>query len=212
MRKVNLALSLFVAGLFLVSCGEQQAPQEKAETPEKTESGIADGTYELDIKNSVVEWKGTMLGVKHHTGTLNFQAGKLSIENGAVTAGTFIVDMNSMRTTDDNYNPEEGQTPDKLIEHLKSDDFFLTSEYPTATFVLSGMSGNEAKGEMTIRGNTNDVKVSGVSVEAHGDHIHGSATAVLDRQKYDVKFSHPLEEMVLSDDLEIKVNFTANKN
>lgn len=214
MTKSPFIIGLMALAFTFSSCDEQQAKTEKAQdaTEEMAEdSGMADGTYAVDTQNSRVEWKGTMIGVYSHTGTLEFNQGKITVENGKITGGKFEVDMNSLVATDDNYDPAEGNTKEKLIEHLKSDDFFLVSEYPTASFNLSAVDGDVAKGDMTIRGNTNKVKVENLDIHDHDGALHITGTMVLNRQNYDVKFSHPLEEMVLSNDLEVKVNISASK-
>lgn len=216
MKKSPLVIGLFALSFFFVSCDEQKAKTteetttEESATSESDEDKITDGTYVVDVDNSKVNWKGTMIGVYSHTGTLNFNKGKMSVRNGNIEGGKLEVDMTSMKPTDENYEPEEeGKSKEDLVNHLKSDDFFLVSEYPAASFVIVEVSGNTVTGEMTIRGNTNKIKVNGVEIHKHGDGIHIQGSAVLDRQKYDVKFSHPMEEMVLSDDLEIEFDITA---
>lgn len=202
-------------GLFITSCDNSSTGSETANTEEKTEkeeaAPTADGTYIVDVEASVVNWKGTMMGMYSHSGTLKFKEGKLKMKDGEITAGSFVVDMKSMTPTDDNYDPEEGKSKDKLVEHLQSDDFFLVSEHPTATFTLGAVKDNKAIGKMTIRGNTNEVEVNIADVHAHDGDVHITGSAVLDRQAYNVKFSHPAEEMVLSDDLEIEIDVMANK-
>lgn len=216
MTKSPFIIGLMALAFMFTSCDEQQAA-ETEETKENAEeqaeeAGIPDGSYAIDLEKSNVEWKGTMIGVYSHTGTLSFNAGKIVMKDGQITNGKFSVDMNSLEATDENYKPEEGNTKEKLIEHLKSDDFFLVSEYPTASFGLSGVDGDMAKGEMTIRGNSNVVKVENVDIHDHDGSMHITGSMVLNRQDFGVKFSHPLEEMVLSDDLEVKVNITVPMN
>lgn len=214
MKKSPLFVALLAMSLFFVSCGEQNTAATEEETAEEvaeTPETVMDGTYVVDVANSRVEWKGTMIGMYEHTGTLNLADGKIAVENGEIKAAKGIVDMTSMVATDENYNPEEGNTPEKLIQHLSSDDFFLVSEFPTASFELTEINGNIAKGMMTIRGNTNEVEMAVEEMDMHDGHLHITCSGVLDRQAYDVKFSHPMEEMVLSDDLNVKVIVAANK-
>lgn len=214
MKKSPLFVALLAMSLFFVSCGEQNtATTEEAVVEEVTETPEAsmDGTYVVDAANSRVEWKGTMIGMYEHTGTLNVADGKIAVENGEIKAAKGVVDMTTMVATDENYNPEEGRTAEKLIEHLSSDDFFLVSEFPTASFELTEVNGNTAKGLMTIRGNTNEVEMAVEEMDMHDGHLHITCSGVLDRQAYDVKFTHPMEEMVLSDDLEVKIVVAANK-
>lgn len=216
MKKSPFVIGLFALSFFFTSCDEQksqtteESATEESTTSESDEDKVMDGTYVVDVQSSKVNWKGTMIGVYSHTGTLNFNKGKLSVRDGKIEGGMLEVDMNSLQPTDENYEPEEeGKTKKDLVNHLMSDDFFLVSEYPAASFVILGVSGNIVKGEMTIRGNTNTIKVEGVEIHKHGKEIHIQGKTVLDRQNYDVTFSHPMEEMVLSDDLEIEFDITA---
>lgn len=216
MKKSPLIIGLFALSFFFTSCDEQktqsteETTEEETATSEVDDDKIADGTYVVDVDNSSVNWKGTMIGVYSHTGTLNFNKGKMSVRDGKIEGGMLEVDMTSLQPTDENYEPEEeGKSKEDLVNHLKSDDFFLVSEYPTASFVIVEVSENTVTGEMTIRGNTNKIKVEGVEIHKHGNEVHIQGSTVLDRQKYEVKFSHPMEEMVLSDDLEIEFDITA---
>ena len=52
--------------------------------------------------------------------------------DGVLTGGSFVVDMNSITTTD-----LEGGSADKLEGHLKSDDFFGVQSHPKATLIFS---------------------------------------------------------------------------
>lgn len=215
MKKLPLIIGLFTMGLFMTACDNSSSSSESAKGEEKGNkeevASSAEGTYVVDIGASTVNWKGTMMGMYSHSGILKFSEGKLKMKDGQIMGGTFVVDMNSMSPTDDNYDPEEGRSKDKLVEHLKSDDFFLVSEHPTATFAIGAVKDNKAVGKMTIRGNTNEVEVNIADVHAHEGDVHITGSAVLDRQAYDVQFSHPAEEMVLSDDLEIEVDIMAVK-
>lgn len=215
MKKLPLIIGLFAMGLFVTSCDNTTSSSETATSEGKTDTEevapSAEGTYVVDVGASVINWKGTMMGMYSHNGTLKFSEGKLKMKDGEIIGGSFVVDMNSMSPTDDNYDPEKGNTKDKLVEHLKSDDFFLVSEHPTATFTLGAVRDNKAVGKMTIRGITNKVEVSVTDVHAHDGEVHITGSTTLDRQAYNVKFDHPAEDMVVSDDLEIEVDITALK-
>lgn len=215
MKKLPLIIGLFTMGLFVTSCDNSSSSSETAKNEENADkeevASSAEGTYVVDVEASVVNWKGTMMGMYSHTGTLKFSEGKIKMKDGEIAGGTFVVDMNSMSPTDDNYDPEEGKSKDKLVEHLKSDDFFLVSEHPTATFSIGAVKDNKAIGKMTIRGHTNEVEVNVGDIHAHDGDVHITGSTSLDRQSYEVKFDHPAEDMVLSDDLEIEVDIMALK-
>ena len=187
----------------LASCGGSTATEESAETTstEATEA-VAESVstkYEVNAETSQVLWKGTMLGAHSHNGTLKFTSGSFTVTDGAVTGGEFVVDMTSINPTDDGYSEENPK--ENLIGHLSSGDFFDVENHPTAKLVL--MEGG--KGQLTVRGNTNDVQIKGLEGSESAGMAKGKANLVFDRTKFDVSFVHPVKEMVLSDDIELSI-------
>ena len=217
MKKATLLLSALALSFAVVSCGgnagEEKAKEEAATDTKKEETAPDEkdrmsGTLNADTAKSFVHWKGTMVGVYSHEGNVKLTKGFLEMDNGEVVGGEFVVDMKSIEPTDENYNPEEGNTPEKLVGHLSSDDFFAVTEYPTASFVVKS-ADREAKtltGDLTIRGNTHEETVTDVNF---GD---GAATGMLvfDRQKYDVSWK-AMKDMVLADEIELEINLVAQK-
>ena len=66
-----------------------------------------------------------------HFGTLLLKTGHL-IVRGRSLIGELVVDMDSI----ENINLKGDELQPVLIAHLKSDDFFFTQLFPTATFVI----------------------------------------------------------------------------
>ena len=122
-----------------------------------------------------------------------------------ITGGSFTADMNSMVATDENYNPEQGSTPEKLVGHLKSTDFFDVENYPEATFVITGAGDNSVTGMMTIRGITHEETVENVMMSKEGDKVKITGDMTIDRKKYNVSWDSPVAERVLSNDLVLKI-------
>lgn len=194
----------------LTSCGQQPDATTETETP--TEVKLEDGTYEVDVENSVVTWKGEMVGMYSHQGTVAMDAGALFVENGEVTGGKFSVNMTSINPTDENYNDAEGRSRAKLVEHLSSDDFFATSVHQASTYYISEVSGEKAIGQLTVRGKSGQEEIRNLVFEIQPDgSLVGSGILVFNRQNYDVAFKHPLQEMVLSDNIELNVKVTAKR-
>ena len=100
---------------------------------EQGESGLADGSYRLDRSASYLKWEGRNLA-NGHEGTVGLGDGEATVVDGRLAGGCFVVDMTAIRCTD----IEDKDTNRVLIDHLESDDFFLTSRFPRATFVLRG--------------------------------------------------------------------------
>ncbi|WP_041340494.1 YceI family protein [Runella slithyformis] len=88
----------------------------------------------LSLKESTIFWKGNYaVGNKGHEGTLQLLSGTLTrTADGKITGGRFVMDMNSIKNTDE--EDEKGRK--NLEDHLKSNDFFDVQKYPTATFTI----------------------------------------------------------------------------
>ena len=109
---------------------------------------------------------------------------------------------------------------DKLVGHLKSDDFFGVETHPTATFVLKSAekkSGNEytVKGDLTIKGITKSIEFP-ATVKVSGNTLEASAEVVIDRSKFDVKygsgsFFDGLGDKMIYDDFTLDISLVATK-
>ena len=144
-----------------------------------------------------------MIGVYAHEGDLKFESGKLTLSNDALAEGEFLVDMNSMITTDNDalYKMAPRET---LIGHLKSADFFDTKNFPMTTFKITKVNGNKVFGNLTIKGKTNEEKLTNVIIQEN----KFSGTLTFDRQKYGVSYKNTMNDMVLSNDIELKIEIT----
>jgi len=96
----------------------------------------------VNTENSTVKWKGSKISSSHE-GTVNILKGTLNIDHGTLVGGQFSIDMQSLATTDmsEEYNK-------KLDAHLKNEDFFNVSEFPTASITITKAvraSGNSYK-------------------------------------------------------------------
>lgn len=138
---------------------------------------------EVDTKVSSVEWSAKKLGT-HHKGMVQLKSGNLELQDGKIEAGNLVVDMTSITNTDlenENYNQ-------KLVGHLKSDDFFGSEKYPTAQFELT-QSSKFSNGKATVSGDfTIKGKTENISFEVIQDGQEYSASISIDRSKFDVRY------------------------
>jgi polyisoprenoid-binding protein YceI len=208
MKTKNLILGVFAATAILLASCSQGGQKQTAETSEATETKTTETTIDqvtVNPQESKVVWKGEMLGIYSHEGTLNLTQASIDMKEGTITGGSFTADMKSMVATDENYNPEEGSTPEKLIGHLSSPDFFDVENFPTAQFEIKGMEGNAVMGMLTIRGISNEEKVENVQMKKEGDKVKITGDLVFDRKKYNVSWDSPVKDRVLSNDIELKI-------
>lgn len=176
---------------------------------------IITGTYKVNSKDSKLNWKGYKV-TGSHEGFIQIKDGSLQFDNGVLKGGSFTIDMTTITNTD-----MEGEWNQKLVGHLKSDDFFGVATYPTAKFVITkaipyGVTGNyRLIGDLTVKGKTNPIKFN-ATVTEKGNQIAASARITLDRTDYDVRygsgsFFDSLGDKAISDEFELNVNLVASK-
>jgi polyisoprenoid-binding protein YceI len=206
-RILSIAL-LSAATLLLISCSSKESSEETTADA----MVLSDGTVLVDTSASAVMWKGTMVGMYDHSGTVKLNSGNVTVADGKITGGTFVVNLMTIKPTDDNFKPEEDRTPEKLVGHLSSGDFFNVEEYPTATFEITGSDSASIMGNLTVRGKTNPEKVENVVISEENGMVKMTGDLTFDRRKYDVAFTHPMKEMVVSDDIVLNVSLVAPKS
>lgn len=142
---------------------------------------------EVDTAKSVVTWKGYKV-TGSHVGTIQVQSGNLDMENGQLRGGSFVIDMTSIQCTD-----LKGGGADKLVGHLKSEDFFGVATYPTATFTITKVVSRGTSGAYKIEGNMQIKKATqAIRFNANIQEEEGKKVAVaditLDRSDYDIRY------------------------
>ena len=139
--------------------------------------------FELNTKASSIEWVGKKVASRHN-GNIQFKGGSFDLKDDQIVAGNFVVDMSTITNSDiDN----EGRNQ-RLVGHLKSDDFFGVKTYPEATFVVS-KSTKFTQGKATLTG---DITIKGktepLTFEIHKSGNAFTAKLDIDRSKFDVRY------------------------
>ena len=139
--------------------GKKIAPKKSVAPMKQLVDGNIPSTIILDNKKSVLRWKGGLKFVNNdHTGTLKIGQGRLLIsQDKNFTRGKIQVNMMSMKNTD--MEPAKGE---RLVGHLRADDFFHVDRFPTASLDIrtskiigktsSGLYKMEIAGDLTIKG------------------------------------------------------------
>ena len=195
------------ASLFIVACGG-------GETEEVVVEEVAPETvmYAADASASKVNWRGEVAGVYGHDGFVNLKSGQVEVAGDKLVGGKFEVDMTAFYPTDTaSYKDVDGGRMSDLQGHLATEDFFATATYPTSLFVITSVEGNTVKGNLTVRDKTNEETFNITSMEMTDNGVNMTGTLVFDRQKYDVAWVHFMKDMILSDDIALKVNLVATK-
>ncbi len=170
----------------------------------------APGTWVLDPAHSELSFTVRHLAISKVRGffrsfDVTIQAAE-HVEDSTITA---TIDMASIDT---NNEMRDG--------HLKTNDFFLIEEHPTATFVSTSIAGTPddftVTGDLTLRGVTKPVTLKGEfgGINRGGDgrlHAAASVAGKLNRLDYGVAWNAPLEtggvmlgdEITLAFDLQV---------
>lgn len=161
-------------------------------------------TKKINVATSNIEWVGKKV-TGQHNGTVNFKDGAVVMKAGKLVGGSFTVNMTSLTATD-----LTGEYKDKLDGHLKADDFFGTTKFPTAALVIKKIGAKStnvytATADLTIKGITKPVTFD---MTVNGD----TATTAfnVDRTKYDIRygsksFFESIGDKAISDEFELKV-------
>ncbi len=152
--KRKLLFSILGVGAGLLASCQSDPKADKAKTGEAVKIEVATGhQYQADLVKSRVEWTGSKPIGKHH-GSFNLENGSLTLQEGNIIGGRFVMDMNSLKVLDEDTN---GMF--KLSGHLMSSDFFDVAAHPTASFEISSVTpGVSAQGtELVMKDATHTV-------------------------------------------------------
>ena len=161
-----------------------------------------EGTFGVDTLNSNVEWLGEKPTGTHY-GDIKIKKGFVSTDKkGNILKGRFDLDMNTINCTD-----LEGKKKNSIEGHLKDTDFFNTSKYPTASFVIEKVEKNTIMGILTIKGISHPIKFDYTKVSP----LTYKAEIMVDRTLFDIKYKSKsifpeLGDHFINDDFKITLN------
>ncbi|MDX1283906.1 MAG: YceI family protein, partial [Draconibacterium sp.] len=155
-------------------------------------------------------WTGAKV-TGEHTGYVLLENGQVYVNNNEVVGAKIKMDMSSIEVTD-----LEGEWKDKLVGHLKSDDFFSADKFPHAKFEITSFKNNDVTGDLTIKGITHEISFP-AEVNIDGDNVTALGTASIDRTKWDIKygsgkFFSDLGDRMIKDEFEIKFELSAKSS
>jgi len=172
----------------------------------------ADSTYTVIGNESQLKWTGYHLAKSYeHSGNVNIKSGKLSVANGRINSGEFVIDM----TTITNNDLKDAKDNTKLMNHLKSDDFFNVKKFPEAKLVIkksepSG-SGLKVTGDLTIRGITKSIEFDATLKELADNRIEATADLTIQRTDFEVMYGWKIENAMLSGEFRMEVKLIAKQ-
>ncbi|MCF2874098.1 MULTISPECIES: YceI family protein [unclassified Tenacibaculum] len=183
--------SILLIAFLMLSCknNKENQAENKATLKEvaQTTETILSGNKSINIDKSTIIWKGHKI-LGSHTGEIKLKSAGLTFNNGTLTKGSFIVDMNTIKAVElmkdgdddeeeeeENNEGEEHDDRDDLANHLKNEDFFDANKYPEATFTIKQATKNgdsyKITGDMTIKEITKEIAfdaiISGQTLKSH---------------------------------------------
>ena len=171
--------------------------------------------FKVDTKKSKLNWIGKKV-TGEHTGDISISSGILVVDGKLVKSGTFDIDMKSITVTD----LKDSTYNQKLLGHLKSEDFFNIEKHSKANFVISKVtpkSGNDydVSGKLTIKNITHDITFP-ATITSTATNLTAVAKIVVDRTKYDIKygsgsFFDNLGDKAIDNDFILNLNLVASK-
>lgn len=167
------------------------------------------GTWKLDANHSAISFTVKHLMISKVRGTFEtFDVTVVTDEDAALSRIEASIDVSSVNTKNEARD-----------QHLRTSDFFLVDEHPTATFVSTSIANDgdsfTAQGELTLRGVTKPVTLSGefggIATDGYGQtKAAATATATINRHDFGVSWNAALEAggMTLGDDVTLELEIT----
>jgi len=224
MRKSH-AFALAALTLFLTACGGKSTDEGKT-AEEQVVAEKQGEAYAVNLETSKVDWKAFHKGgFAPRWGTLAIKSGEVSLSGGELTAGDFVIDMQSLKVDPASVTEKDKKYTD-LEAHLKNADFFDVEKNPTADFKITSVANLEGaaesavaganktvSGNLTLKGKSLNVTFPAKVSVADGN-VAIEAKFTVNRADWDIKFgtseTDPAEWMI-SKDIEIGINVKAAK-
>lgn len=163
--------------------------------------------HEVVVEKSRLEWKATKVGGGHE-GIVQIKSGAFHAEGTAITSGSFVVDMPTIKVTDTESS--------KLERHLRSEDFFNVTKYPEAKLTITASEPIDAEhqkltGEIFIVGKSQPITLTATLLGQTDNFVAYKTTFKIDRTKFGIDYRSSLGDAFIMDDFEITAKITAQK-
>lgn len=144
-----------------------------------------------------------------HNGTVGISAGALNVDGNKLIGGNFTIDLKTIKNldlTDPAYNQ-------KFVGHISSGDFFEVEKFPTASFVITKVAGNQVTGNLTVKGITKSITFP-AEIAVKGGKVTAKATITIDRTDFNIrygskKFFESIGDKAIFDDFALTVSLVS---
>lgn len=216
MKKISFFL--LAASFGLVACNAPKG--DSAEITDAQEAAQATGAEYTVDSTSTIKWTGSK-PTGSHVGTFVISGGTLTVENDVLKAGSFTIDVTSLKNED--LTEDDGKS--NLENHLKSADFFDVEKFPTALFTITGVEAHTAdsadvlkdanfmvSGNLQLKDSTKNISFP-AKISIDGAKLSATADFNIDRTQWGMNYKGPNnpQDWVISKQVNLKVNLSANK-
>lgn len=206
MKRLLLAAGL-LAGLALPACTSElddktaatvsEAPAAEAPAAAPAPAGDA-ATLRFDAAGSKVEWVGRKV-TRDHVGGFTRFSGTADLAGDQVRSVKVEIALDSI-TTDS----------DRLVNHLKSPDFFDVGQFATATFQSTSITPGGAGGTHTVTGTLDmhgmQKEISfPATIHVMDGKAHTQAEFTIDRQQWGISYPGKPDDLI-SDEVLVKLD------
>lgn len=168
----------------------------------------------VDQQASQIQWSGSKVVGGSHSGFVKIASGYINYEDGKPVKGEIIVDMTSISNTD----VEDPKYNKKLVDHLKSEDFFAVDKYGHAKIEITNIKHVKdgvfsIMGNLTIKDITKPVSFEATLKENTANKQVVNAKLIFDRTDFGVKYNsgrffENLGDKIIKDQVNLDVSLT----
>lgn len=210
---INLSFVLLIVAAFSCNSSSKKTSDSSIKMKDSMSEMSADNEVMACQHASKIYWRGTK-PTGEHSGIIKLKGGNYFVEDNELVGGEFIIDMNSILCID----IEDEEKNAKLVDHLKSDDFFVVDSFPEGKFVITAVNqikddafSHEIKGDLTLKGISNAI-VFKANIRAQDGVVSATSEEFsINRTKWGVNYKSKsvfkeLKDKFIDDEFFIKID------
>jgi polyisoprenoid-binding protein YceI len=178
---------------------------------------LSSWAMDVDLSKSKITWTGSKVVGSSHTGNIKITKAEIETKDQVPSEAKVVIDMTSITNSD----LKDKKWNKKLVDHLKSKDFFNVSKFKTATLKVKDIQKASdkfyfLKGELSIMGVTKPVKLKAEVTKEDASMQMIKVAFEFDRTDFGIKygsgsFFKGLGDKMISDEVKLKVDLYLNK-
>lgn len=206
--KWTTLILIITFGLWQGCTQAPKAPQAETSEAQTAPEAAIGRTLIIAAPQSKVIAIGTKVTGRHEI-AFPIKEGQITVGEGCLTGGRIVLDLTKLEVLD-----LQGELKTKLEGHLRSEDFFLTEQYPEGIFEITGCekaAGDTVllSGNLTLRGQTKNIRFPAV-LHLHDNDLHATASFNINRQEWGIAYKGKADDLI-RDEVNISLDITAQQ-